>query len=104
MIPKKVFDEKGRAGKADGFFYMENGLYKATALYRGGRPRRFQTRTYFGHNARALAYWMRNDGWQPPRGLARLCETAPRNSWHKRRGIFGALLRRRGSTSARGER
>lgn len=99
--PKTVFNEKGQAGKADGFFWVENGLYKATVLYRAGRPRRIQTRTYFGHHARSLALSMRNDGWQPPRGLARLCETAPRNTWSQRPKLFGSLLRRRASGGER---
>jgi hypothetical protein len=78
-----LFNEKGEAGKADGLFYIEDRLYKATLIARrrwrtpGGRPRqRIVTSTFAGYTARDLARSLRASGWEPPRGLARLCEAS----------------------------
>lgn len=85
-----LFNENGEEGKADGFFFVEDGIYKAV-LVAHRRPNRSAPRsrerivsgTYFGADARHLAGVLRKAGWQPPRGLAKLCERAPRSSWRR---------------------
>lgn len=78
-----LFNERGEAGKADGFFCIEDRLYKATLLAEmrwhtpSGKLRKKKvSATYAGWTARGLAKCLRAAGWNPPRRLARLCEAS----------------------------
>ena len=85
-------NERGESGKADGLFYIEDGLYKATLIAEkrwrtpSGRARhRLVTATYCGSSARGLAASLRAAGWEPPKRLGHLCESAPSSNIGVRR-------------------
>jgi hypothetical protein len=81
-----LYNEKGERGMADAFFFVEDGLYQAVLLAEkrwrtpsGKQRSKRVSRSFAGHSARGLAAWLRQNGWEPPKGLARLCESAPRS-------------------------
>lgn len=79
--------DTGVEGAAAGLFAVEHGRYTAVVIWRSRAKseRKATERTfvssYAGRSARALAAKMRNAGWRPPRGLARMCEAAPSSTW-----------------------
>ena len=86
-----LYNEKGEAGQADGLFYIEDGLYKATLIAEkrwrtpSGRARSKKVfGQYAGHSARGLAKCLRASGWEPPPRLGYLCESAPPRTWSRR--------------------
>ena len=79
--------DTGAIGGAAAFFSVEQGDYSAVVLWRsrGKRERKATERTFAKEfkapTVRGLAAAMRDAGWQPPRGLRRLCESAPRSTF-----------------------
>lgn len=78
-----LYNEKGEEGMADAFFCVEAGWYKAVLMAEkrshtpsGAKRSKRVTDSFAGHTARELATNMRAAGWEPPKGLAKLCESA----------------------------
>jgi hypothetical protein len=95
MNPKTdtLYNEQGKKGQANGLFMIERGQYTVVLLAekRWGTPTgRKRSRRVMdvvtGATARDLARNLLAKGWAPPRGLRKLCESAP-----------GARIKRRGS-------
>ena len=91
-LTESLYNERGEEGRADGFFCVEDGMYKAVLIAekrwrtRAGAARKKRaTSSFAGGTARELAKNLRDAGWEPPKGLARLCESsrAP-SSWGRR--------------------
>lgn len=79
--------DTGQIGGASAFFSVEHGDYSVVVLWRSrGKAERKDTERTFAKefkapSVRGLAARMRDAGWTPPRGLRRLCESAPRSTF-----------------------